>query len=378
VPLKAVVDGTTITGPDLSEEEWTDLAVRHRKGLPVTMSCCGAPGHLRISKKGTRHFYHAVDTGCHYAEESREHLEIKEQIYRICKAEQWETYVEFPARDRAWISDVYAARDDRKVVFEVQLSKMSPDDLEGRDRKYREEGIESYWLLDNFLERSKDFQSWYDVHLYEEDDRREDTIPYIDHAIFATGPENHIFIAKGIRTAGLRAKDQTLFSTNNPEIPLAAWVREVLKGNYRNYLEETAAAYHRKHRLKSMAAPALLQFRDFYEKIIRQETYREKLRHTERLFKTGTRRNDAALQKKIRDIHTEIGWLENEYRSHMSESSGLFTWKKIPASDTPRPYFRLESEFKVKKLQDCVEMFSRWEASFERALGSLEREFAPP
>ena len=88
MPLKAIVDGETIIGPDLSEEEWTDLKVRHRKGLPVTMACCGAPGHLRVSKKGTQHFYHAVDAGCNYAEESREHLEIKYQIYRICKSEQ--------------------------------------------------------------------------------------------------------------------------------------------------------------------------------------------------------------------------------------------------------------------------------------------------
>ena len=64
VPLKAIVDGETIIGPDLSSEEWTKLNVRHRKGLPVRMGCCGAPGHLRISKKGTQHFYHAVDTGC--------------------------------------------------------------------------------------------------------------------------------------------------------------------------------------------------------------------------------------------------------------------------------------------------------------------------
>ncbi len=84
MPLKAIVDGETIIGPDLSKEEWTTLKSRHKKGLPVRMGCRGAPGHLRRSKKGTQHFYHAVDTGCNYAQESREHLEIKYQIYRTC------------------------------------------------------------------------------------------------------------------------------------------------------------------------------------------------------------------------------------------------------------------------------------------------------
>lgn len=378
VPLKAIVDGETIIGPDLSREEWTTLTVRHRKGLPVRMGCCGGPGHLRISKKGTQHFYHAVDTGCNYEPESKEHLEIKYQIYQMCKSEQWETYVEFPAPDRTWISDVYAIKDGRKIVFEIQISPISPNDLEDRDKKYRNEGIESYWLLDNFLERSKDFASWYHSHLYDEEDRREESIPYIDNALFATGPENHIFISKGIRSVGLLAKNQTLFTTNNQGIPLAVWVREVLKGNYQNYLEETAAAYHRKRRLLIMAAPALIRFRDFYQKIIRQKTYREKIGHHERIFKTDTAlMNDKALLQKFQDVYAEIDWLENEYRSSVSESSGLFTWKKIPEYDTPIPYFRLESESNVKKLQECIKTFTRWEESFESALSNLEREFAP-
>jgi hypothetical protein len=376
VPLKAIVDGETIIGPDLSKEEWTNLKLRHRNGLPIRMSCCGAPGHLRISKTGTQHFYHAVDTGCNYGEESREHLEIKYQIYRICASEQWETYVEFPASDRTWISDVYAIKDGRKIVFEVQISTISPDVLEDRDKKYRNEGIESYWLLDNFLERSKDFASWYDSHLSEEDDRLGQTIPYIDYSLFDTGPENHIFILKGIRSIGLLAKKQTLFTTNNPEIPLAIWVREVLKGNYQNYLEDTSAAYHKKRQLKILAAPVLIQFREFYQKIIRDETYKKKVDSYYRIFKNDkTLRKEPALQKKFDEIYSEIDWLGNEYRSCISENYGLFTWKKIPGYDTPRPFFRLESALKIRKLQEFIQKFSQWEASFNSAFSNVEREF---
>ena len=376
MPLKAVVDGETIIGPDLSEEEWADLKLQHKNGLPVRMGCCGAPGHLRISKKGTRHFYHAVDTGCNYAEESREHLEIKYQIYRICQSEQWETSVEFPASDRTWISDVYATRDGRKIVFEIQISTISPDDLEDRDKKYRSEGIESYWLLENFLERSRVFQSWYDSHLHEEDDRLGETIPYIDDSLFDTGPENHIFIAKGIRSIGLHAKKQTLFTPHNPEISLADWVREVLKGNYRKYLEETSAAYHKKRQLKILAAPELIQFRKFYQKIIRDGTYRKKAGSLLRIFRNDEKlRKDKALQKKFDELCSETDWLEKEYRSCMSESYGLFAWKKIPEHDAPRPFFRLESASKIRKLQECVKTLIQWEDSFNRALINLEREF---
>ena len=57
----------------------------------------------------------------------------------------------FQHRIGHWISDVYAIKDGRKIVFEIQISTISPNDLEDRDKKYRNEGIESYWLLDNFL-----------------------------------------------------------------------------------------------------------------------------------------------------------------------------------------------------------------------------------
>ena len=51
--------------------------------------------------------------------------------------------------------------------------------------------------------------------------------------------------------------------------------------------------------------------------------------------------------------------------------------KKFRNMIRPRPYFRLESESKIKKLQECIKMFARWEESFDSALGNLEREFSP-
>jgi len=377
LPLKAVVDGETVIAPDLSDEEWAGLQLRHKKGLTVTMACCGAPGHLRTSGKGTRHFYHAPDSGCRYAEESKEHLEIKYKIYQTCQSENWETSVEFPSPDRAWISDVYAVRDGRKVVFEVQVSAITPEELEERDRKYRVLGIESYWLLDNFLGKSRDFTAWYDSFLAGEDGRSPASVPYIDPSLFSTGPENHIFIPRGIRSVGLSAKSRTLFTTNNPSLSLPVWVREVLKGNYQRYLEAGADAFHRKRQLVTLAAPALIRFREFYETIIRHGTYRERAGRAERRFRAGPSRDDPALQKMVRTLSAEIDWVGKEYRSYVSESSGLFTWKKVAAQDRPLLYFRLEPASNVKKIQDGVATMDRWEASFEDALRTLERGSSP-
>jgi competence protein CoiA len=376
MPLKAIIDGEIIIGPDLSKDEWAELKIRHKNGLPVRMCCCGAPGHLR-TRKGTQHFYHAVDTGCPHDNESKEHLEIKYLIYRICQAEQWETSVEFPSADRTWICDVFAQKEGRKIVFEIQLSPIPSSDLLSRDRKYQDEGIESYWLLDNYLDRAKEFESWYDSFVYPEDDRRKELIPYIDRSFFFTGTENHLFITNNIRTVGLRAKKQTLYTTNNPEIPLAVWVREVLKGNYRKYLQESAVIFQQKHELRSRASPALHQVRVFYQKIIRDEIYQEKVRKYSRKIAGMDRlRNDSVVQQKFREISLETDWIRREFETIMSEHYGLFSWKKLPGHNTSYPVFRLESEAKIKKLEECVQKFSQWEHSFDDALRNLDREIA--
>ena len=97
-----------------------------------------------------------------------------------------------------------------------------------------------------------------------------------------------------------------------------------------------------------------------------------------RIFKTDkTVGKESALQEKFDELYSELDWLGNEYRSCISDGYGLFTWKKIPEHDTPRPFFRLESALKIKKLQECVQKFVQWEASFNSAFDKLERGFAP-
>jgi len=154
-------------------------------------------------------------------------------------------------------------------------------------------------------------------------------------------------------------------------------VREVLKGTYRNYLEESAVIFQRKNALKSQASPALFRLRDFYQKIIRDETYQETVRkYSRKIAGTDRLRDDRVVQQKFREISSETDWLRREYETIMSESYGLFSWKKLPGQKTSYPVFRLESEAKIKKLDACVRKFSQWEQSFDDALGNLDREMA--
>ncbi|NMB77901.1 MAG: hypothetical protein GYA23_02260, partial [Methanomicrobiales archaeon] len=310
-----------------------------------------------------------TETACNASEESPEHIEIKHLVYLACRAQGWETTVESAGPGRTWVADVLAEKDARKVAFEIQLSSISSKELVERDRKYREAGIESYWLLENFLNRTREFESWYTTSMNDADEQYKTRIPYLDPDLFLTGPENHIFVTTGIRTIGLCAKKQALFTTNNPNIPLAATVREVLKGNYHTYLLENKAMMDQRKRLKQLAAPALIRLHSFYPAIIRDKTYRKKLQSFAAGLNRKNGKRDPAKERDLDRLTAEISWLENEYRSCISDGSGLFVWKKPPGRNTAHPYFRLESETTVKKLQEYTDTFSRWETAFNAAVG---------
>jgi len=373
MPLSAIVAGNTVIGPDLSGKEWADLAARHKKGLAITMACCGAPGHLRKSKRGTQHFYHAVDTGCGYEEESPEHLELKYLVYRTCKDAGWQTYVECPAPDRSWVADVLAEKDGRKVAFEIQISAISPDELAERDRRYRDAGIESYWLLDEYLDRTGDIAASFDSWLRKNDPRQDERVPYLDESVFSTGHENHLFITRKIRSVGLHAQKQEVFTTNNPAILVALWIQQVLIGNYRNYLEEIAAAFHHLREQRNRAAPALFRFRELYHAIVRDRIFRNRADQVLGILK-NKKIPAKADQKKLTEIFSELDWLENEYRLYTSDSYGLFAWRKEPKKIKPMLVFRPDSGSKVRKLEECVKKLNRWEESFNSALDSLEQD----
>jgi len=166
-------------------------------------------------------------------------------------------------------------------------------------------------------------------------------------------------------------KDQSLFTTNNPEIPIAVWVREVLNGNYLRYLEETRAAILYRRRLLILAAPLLERLHAFYPSI-RDRTFEKRLASLARTRQPA--HSEPEFRKWSAAIASEIDWIEKEYRSMMAEESGLFFWKSTGKKSPMRPVFRLESEEKVRQLEERIAVIDRWESSFNAAMRTLEQD----
>ncbi len=154
MPLTAKVNGKSVVAPLLSDDEWQTLKECVRAGAwHIEMPCCGAAGHPRTSRLGTKHFAHNPrrdgtshsSSRCTSGYESYEHLKVKEELVKICDSYGWQVVTEYRYED--WIADVLAYTPGRKVVFEVQLSDLSIEELRQRSAKYERDGIECYWLL---------------------------------------------------------------------------------------------------------------------------------------------------------------------------------------------------------------------------------------
>lgn len=198
------------------------------------MICCQGPGFLRKTK-GTQHFYHKhKDHNCQWKEESPDHERLKLLIYRICKSERWEAQTEYRAENGVFIADVLARKDNRTVVFEVQLSKISSFDLEKREREYQNKKIESYWILKNYLDAPEvDYikevlkigPEFLNFH-------------FIMNPNFSIKFENYFYICKKIRSAGIKSPYENVYFTTENSLPLKDWVLSVLDGEYKNILEQ--------------------------------------------------------------------------------------------------------------------------------------------
>lgn len=146
MPLRATIDGEDIIAPFLNDDEWNELKKRVKvEKLVVHMPCCGAQGHLRISKYGVRHFYHKSRGDCTSKPETWQHLKSKQEIVRACRAEGYDARTE--VEGDGWRADVLAVKDNIKVAFEVQWSPQNWALTQERQQKYKDAGIRGCWLF---------------------------------------------------------------------------------------------------------------------------------------------------------------------------------------------------------------------------------------
>jgi len=168
---------------------------------------------------------------------------MKYAIYKICKTEGWDVVTEeCPTADNNFRPDVFAVKNNRKIGFEVQFSKISPTDLQDRDRKYSNAGIESYWLLKDFFGHSE-INYW---DLITTKQQFPDDVSFINDPDFLLDFEKYYFVMKNIRSIGIDDSNENLFSSKNNSLSLEEWVKCCLTGEYSEYLEQIAVVIKQK------------------------------------------------------------------------------------------------------------------------------------
>ncbi len=363
IPLSAIISGERVIGPDLPDEEWNELKAQHRLGLAITMPCCGMSGHPRTSKCGLKHFYHARKSKeCRGKPESLEHLRLKNQIYQICKSEGWKAQPEYQSPTGDWRADVYATRGNRCVVFEVQLSQIRQEELQERESKYARDGIESYWLLRNYLDLCPHYKVWIGC---------EEPLHNlsIDENDFSLSCERLYYVQKGIRTIGINSDNRTLCTTKNPSTELKEWVKYTLNGDYSQDLIEFKAQHQRHISLRASAMPVLKELEEFEQK------YYEYRRRPDRLyavFKKHTWADYASLKEEIKLMYTLFQRFKDTLWKIYSPRNG-FIWRDCPYSEGKYRQLKLISEYQISSIREQVRALKGVEAEFSSIFTDLEK-----
>lgn len=346
IPLSAIINDERIIGPDLSDDAWNELKLQHKNGLPIIMTCCGLSGHLRKSKNGLKHFYHSNKSEeCGGEPETLEHLKLKYQIYQICKSEGWTAQPEYQSLSGDWRADVYATKENRNVVFEVQLSSIPQEDLQAREGKYARDGIESYWILKDYL----------GIHPYDDpnDPNDEDGVfldTYINEVEFFLQREQLYHIEKGIRTIGLDLKNLTLYTTEKKSIDLSEWVKNTLNGDYSRYLTEQKIKHTDKIKLREYALPALEELNDFEQKFY---GYQHEIKKLYAIFKNNTWEDHLSLKDEIHSMYDSFKTFKDTLWKIFSPKNG-FLWKTYPYTERKYRQLNFISEQQIGSIYDQI------------------------
>jgi hypothetical protein len=145
MPLRALIDGRDLVAPLLDDSEWDSLRSEvKRKSVSLSLPCCDATAFPRVSKLGTRHFFHQRAHGCSGAGETFQHLWAKTEIVRACADAGWDAQTEVAGN--GWRADVLATPGSARVAFEVQWSPQDEQTCRLRQQRYEADGIRGCWL----------------------------------------------------------------------------------------------------------------------------------------------------------------------------------------------------------------------------------------
>ncbi|MFA7562307.1 MAG: competence protein CoiA family protein [Methanoculleus sp.] len=316
-----------------------------------------------MSKCGLKHFYHAHRSdGCGGEPESLDHLRLKNQIYQICRAEGWDAQPEYQSPADDWRADVYATRGERSVVFEIQLSKISQEKLQEREEKYARDGIESYWLLRDYLELRPHHEAWgnYEISL---------NFQNIDEHDLHLNHEKLYYVRHGIRTIGINPDNRTLCTTKNPSTGLSEWVRYVLNGEYSHYFSDFKIQYQRCARLRDSALPVLDELTELEDEYY---YYRDDLKRLYKMFKNDIWDDPMNLGNEINLMYASFRIFKRALWKISSPKNG-FIWKTDPDSRYKSREINLVSENQISSIHEQVRYLKELEARFLSIFNDLDR-----
>lgn len=144
--------GSTVCSVLLSEREWHELKA-HAKRDPSCLitGCCGELCSPRVSRLGTKHFYHRPQGSsgppCAVGGESTEHLLLKEEVVLRARQLGWTARTEVTSVDGTWIADTLLERGAVRIAVEIQLSRQTYSRYLDRQRRYAAQGVRGLWLF---------------------------------------------------------------------------------------------------------------------------------------------------------------------------------------------------------------------------------------
>ncbi|HLB52370.1 MAG TPA: competence protein CoiA family protein [Chlamydiales bacterium] len=113
---------------------------------------CSAPVRIRRGLHRLPHFYHLQSAKrCHLYSKSEDHYILQLQICELFIPYKLE--VEHPFFDIQRIADLIW--EEKKIIFEIQCSKIEPHEAKQRIIDYRKVGYEVVWLLDDRIFNKK-------------------------------------------------------------------------------------------------------------------------------------------------------------------------------------------------------------------------------
>lgn len=146
----AIVKDELIYSFTINDQSWQHLKENYKE-LGMSMPCCKTAAIPKKNKLGTQYFAHHPSSSCGFSSgESREHQLCKYLILKYLHDHGWTVLPEHRGQTpdgEVWIADIYAEKNNAKLVVEIQWSPQTIEETQRRQEKYIKSGIRAVWFM---------------------------------------------------------------------------------------------------------------------------------------------------------------------------------------------------------------------------------------